>query len=370
MVKNKKNGVFFFITAFLLYSFLLITGGFRYKVFAEDFCFTVIADGVEYRYFYPQIYYSLENELVFCGLDKEVERIVANNKIEPINATVKFNPLSAEPFTLVRGSEGRGINGERLKKDVAYALISGKTQVVVKSQPIQPKIRFADLKKQTLLRAEFQTDYSFSSEERKNNVNLAVNFISGTVLQPNEQFSFNQVVGARTVERGFLPAKVIQDGKFIEGVGGGVCQVSTTLYNCVLKAGLLVNEVNRHTLQVGYATPSFDAMVSDYFSDFKFVNNTPFPIYIAGYANGEKIGFKIYGGALDCSYELVSKITEIIPAKTLIDKKITGSEIEIAPKNGIKSEGYLYVYRGAELVEIKLIRSDIYKAIDGVSYVD
>lgn len=337
-------------------------------VSAFENSFTIIAGGREYKYFYPQIDYNLFGEKIFLALDKEIEKIVLDTAVYPVNAKISFEPESEQIFTIQEGKNGRMINGEKLKKEVQKALLIGKNRVIINGEIKKPEVSANDLKKQTFLRAEVVSDYSFSGDERKQNVLLATSFISGTVVEPNQQFSFNQVVGLRSEERGFLPAKVILDGHFTEGVGGGVCQVSTALYNCALKAGLTVTSVSGHSLKVSYALPSLDAMVSDYFSDLVFVNNTPLPIYIKGQADGSKLTFQIYGEKLKYYYEPVSVITEIIENKVIIKPKITGEERDVLGKNGIKSEGYLYVYSDNKLIETRKIRQDIYKAIDEIIY--
>ncbi|MDE6302573.1 MAG: VanW family protein, partial [Clostridia bacterium] len=119
--------------------------------------------------------------------------------------------------------------------------------------------------------AHFSTYYGESSPSRKHNIELASRKVDGTVLYPEDEFSFNETVGMRTKANGFEAALIIQDGTFVEGVGGGVCQVSSTIYNCALLAGLDISHVRPHSLPVSYVAPSFDAMVSSA-TDFRFVN--------------------------------------------------------------------------------------------------
>lgn len=107
----------------------------------------------------------------------------------------------------------------------------------------------------------FSTYYGDSKQNRKDNVALACRKIDGTVLYPEDEFSFNDTVGARTMKNGFKSAYIIQNGEFVEGVGGGVCQVSSTLYNCALLCDLAITCVRAHSLPVGYVAPSFDALV-------------------------------------------------------------------------------------------------------------
>ena len=122
---------------------------------------------------------------------------------------------------------------------------------------------FYDLQpKKIVLRAEFSTNYSSSTDARKFNVALASKTLDNTLVDINGEFSFNYTVGERTERRGYKKAKIIVGGEFVDGVGGGVCQVSTTLYNAVLLAGLKIIECHPHSLPVSYVAPSFDAMVN------------------------------------------------------------------------------------------------------------
>jgi vancomycin resistance protein YoaR len=233
------------------------------------------------------------------------------------------------------------------------------------------RMPFYDLKPQNLvLRSRFYTSYASSSDERKNNIKLATQSINNVFIDVNGEFSFNKTVGPRTEKQGYLPSKTIVGSQFVDGIGGGVCQVSTTLYNAALLAGLKIEECHRHSLRVDYVQPSFDAMVSDNFSDLKIRNDSGAPVYIKGESDGERLTFSIYGLKPDYRYELFSSVLEVKEAKSAIVQKITGEEKDVYPKNGLISEGYLLIYKGEELIEKRKIRTDEYKCLNGVFYVD
>ena len=130
------------------------------------------------------------------------------------------------------------------------------------------------------LLSSFTTRFDGGNAARSHNIRLAAKLINGSVVKNGETFSFNATVGQRTPERGFKRAKIIENGEFVEGIGGGVCQASTTIYNAVLTAGLKIEEWHRHTLKSSYVKPSFDAMVNSNGADLVFVNDTASPIYI------------------------------------------------------------------------------------------
>ena len=139
--------------------------------------------------------------------------------------------------------------------------------------------------KDVTLRSSFYTSFPASSPERKYNIKLASSAIDKTLVDVGAEFSFNQTVGFRTIENGYKIARIIMNGKFEKGVGGGVCQVSSTLYNAILLSGLKITEYHPHSLPVSYVAPSFDAMVNSGSADLRFINNTNNPIIIRSYAD-------------------------------------------------------------------------------------
>ena len=211
--------------------------------------------------------------------------------------------------------------------------------------------------------AKFATYYGDSSENRKHNIALAASAIDGVLLPPEEEFSFNDTVGARTEERGYKAAFVINDGAFVEGVGGGVCQVSGTLYNCALLADLAVTCVHPHSLPVSYVAPSFDAMVSSW-SDLRFVNTLSSPVTLKMTADGQYLRAEIYGVKGEFSVRRRSETLGEIPFETerLTDTSLAPGEerVEAAGKNGLRSEGWLEYFRDGALVRTLRIRRDTY----------
>ena len=125
--------------------------------------------------------------------------------------------------------------------------------------------------------SSYTTYFNQEEKDRSQNIAIAASLIDGIILQAYGEFSFNQTVGRRTAETGFKQAKIIVNGEYVLGVGGGVCQVSTTLYNAALKSGLTVTEFHPHSLRVGYVAPSRDAMVSSQ-SDLKLYNPYSHPV--------------------------------------------------------------------------------------------
>ena len=235
---------------------------------------------------------------------------------------------------------------------------------------------FYDLNpKDLVLRAEFSTDYGKSSAERKHNIRLAAKSLNNTLIDVNGEFSFNLKVGARTEKRGYKTAKIIVNGEFTEGVGGGVCQVSTTLYNAALLAGLKITEAHAHSLAVSYVKPSFDAMVNSGSADLRFINKTDNPVIINTFADGTTLTVKIYGEPMREKYERKSVVKKEIDPEYSV---ITDSACEFPDlysgerrvikygKKGMVSEGYIIKKINGKVVSQTLIRRDKYSKTDGV----
>ena len=210
--------------------------------------------------------------------------------------------------------------------------------------------------------ARFSTYYGDSKQNRKDNVALACRKIDGTVLYPEDEFSFNDIVGARTVENGFKSAYIIKDGEFVEGIGGGVCQVSSTLYNCALLANLTITCVRAHSLPVSYVAPSFDAMVSTA-SGLRFVNTLSSPVTIKMLADGKYLKAEMYG-IETCTIRRRSQTIETLPFEIEYRDDATlklGEEvIDTYGKEGLRSQGFLEYYQNGKLIKTVLIRKDTY----------
>ena len=206
------------------------------------------------------------------------------------------------------------------------------------------------------LLSSYTTYFDGGNEARSHNIRLAASLINGTVLQNGEVFSFNKTVGQRTIERGFKSAAIIENGEFVEGVGGGVCQVSTTLYNACLLSGCTAVEYHPHSLAVSYVPPSRDAMVSGTFFDLKIENTTGSTVYIKSVTGKNFVCFKVYGRDFGIKYDINSFITGTIEAPEEFTDDI---ELVREGRSGTISEGYLSVTKNG-YTHIIFLRRDKY----------
>ena len=245
----------------------------------------------------------------------------------PQNASYTFNDDASQPFTFIPEVQGRSLDIEPLKQMIYEKVAnmeSGDIQIVPTFS--QPEVTEAAVRETVALRYRAVTAIDPESDEnRTNNIRRAFEKISGTMLEPGDKFSFNSVVGARTEKNGFFPAPEYAYGELETGIGGGVCQASTTIYLAAICAGLEILDREPHSDPVKYTKFGMDATV--YMSgnrkiDFVFKNNTDAPVYITAAVKTDPSNRKrfycevsIYGKSLgDVSYELATKELEVIPA--------------------------------------------------------
>ena len=229
-----------------------------------------------------------------------------------------------------------------------------------------------------MVRGEFETSFETSSNERKNNIKKSLEVFEGIVLNEGEVLSFNSATGPRTLEKGYSKAKIISNGTFTEGFGGGVCQVSTTIYNACLLAGLEIIEVHQHSLPVSYIDPSFDAMVNIGSSDLIVRNNTNNKIIFTTSSMNNKCKVRIFGEKNLYKIKRKSEKIKIIPKGEEIvetdylkygfnDLKIGEQKVLSFAKNGYISRGYLeYFDEKNNLLFSKKIRENQYAPTKGI----
>ena len=154
------------------------------------------------------------------------------------------------------------------------------------------------------LLASFSTKYAASNTNRTTNLRLASNKINGYVLIPGETFSYNSVVGERTISAGYKDAAIYQNGEVVQGLGGGICQISTTLYNATLFANLEMVELHNHQFVPSYVSAGRDATVVYGVKDFKFKNSRKHAIKITCSVSGGIAKFEIWGLKEETEYDV------------------------------------------------------------------
>lgn len=332
----------------------------------------------EYTYSYPEIgykdnvgeiiktaqkggEYTAEISYYLNGLEEIASYICADESASAIEPYAIFNP-HGQPFTYVEGEKGAEADRQKLLEDIKYSLENNFIAVYVGINEIFPQKTLDDVIEDTKFLTSFTTRFDGSNADRSHNIRLAAEKINGSILEDGKEFSFNNIVGVRSEERGFRTAKIIENGEFVEGVGGGVCQVSTTLYNAALRAGCEIKEYHPHSLAVSYVPPSFDAMVSGTLFDLKFKNTTGNTLFISAYAGDNYLKFTIYGRGDGAKYDMMSRVTASIPAP----EETTSDETKVRDgRDGTKSEAYLTVTRDGKMTTV-LLRRDSYAPVKRV----
>ncbi|MEW8993972.1 VanW family protein [Clostridium sp.] len=234
----------------------------------------------------------------------------------------------------------------------------------------EPNISTEDLQRINTIISSFSTN--FLDDVIATNIKVATVAASGIVLMPEEEYSFNKLVGESTKEKGYVEVPVIKDNKLQPELGGGICQVSTTLHNAIIRAGILPTEITHHSMPVGYVDKGMDATIYYNLVDYKFKNTLPYPIYIDAIVENNKIIFNIYSykELANRKYEIISKVYEEIPQKIEYKKDITLDEGEEKVEN-LGSKGYkVKVYRktleNKKEVKEEVICDEIYKPINKI----
>jgi len=200
---------------------------------------------------------------------------------------------------------------------------------------------------------------------RTHNIGIAARTLSRVLVRPGEVFSFNQVVGERTADRGFKEAPIYHNGRIVPGTGGGVCQVSGTLYNAALLSGMKVVERSNHSMPVPYVPIGRDATVAYKVIDLKFKNPYPRPIYILSWATGNEVGFALLGSSEDkADIEVVSQRTATIPfpvhMKTDPSLPPGKSVVEQKGANGARGVVKRIIRRPGQEPQVEIVSTDYY----------
>ncbi len=223
-------------------------------------------------------------------LSASLEKHAADTYKAPVNAVVNKRTWSVKPE-----KAGKRLNIEKTVQALVNAGEGDRVKYVFDTLP--PSVKAADIKKRVRVIGSYTTTLLDRSDSRVNNIQLASEKINGTVIMPGEEFSFNRTVGRRTAAKGYEEAPIIvrtpEGPKKKKANGGGVCQISTTIYNAVEECGLKVTERHLHSKKVGYVPKGEDATVSFGSVDFRFVNTRSNPIMLKLNVNGKSLRVRI-----------------------------------------------------------------------------
>ena len=269
----------------------------------------------------------------------DIEKIYNEIYKQPVDAYYTQDPFAVYP------SEN-GLDFAISLDEAKEMLLEDKSEYVIPLQTLYPNVTTNMIGTEAFpdMLSTYSTRYSTSDRDRTTNLQLAAEKINGTVLMPGETFSYNQVVGERTIAAGYKEAPIYVEGEVVDGLGGGICQITSTLYNAVLYANLEIVERSNHQFVPSYVTASRDATVVYGSIDFKFKNNRDYPIKIVCSVSGGIARFDIYGLRTDNEYEVE------------ISSYVTGSTAD-----STYSEAYRILKQNGQVVSTELLSKDTYK---------
>lgn len=318
----------------------------------------------------PQESYTLDTS----GLDEKVKAEAAAcgakwDKKAKNGSIDKFDAASGK-FVFAGEENGFAIDQDKLAADISQALKDKKfdAKITASGSDVAPEISAASAKEKYKTISSFTTNTT-ANQNRNTNVRLAAEAINGTVIKPGQEFSFNGTVGQRTEAKGYKGAAAYNNGEVVQEIGGGVCQVSTTLYNAVFKAGLKISSRRSHTFEPSYVTPGRDATVSWDQPDFKFINNSSTAIGLrASYAD-QKVTVSVYGIPIledGITWDLDSKKVEDLgtPNPTYEEDQTLQPGAEVIKSKGSAGsrwETYKIVYKNGKEISRELDHKTTYK---------
>ena len=299
-----------------------------------------------------------------------VDGIAASLNRDPVNASVATFDPSQRTFTFNSDESGVYVDADQIYRTVTGLLDSG---VYEESIWVEPQIVLASVTKAELMnsfgRISSFTTETTSSANRNTNIRLAAEAISHTTVLPGETFSFNQATGQRTAEKGYKPASAIGGGETFDEIGGGVCQTSTTLFNAVARANLKITDRDPHAWPSTYVDKGEDATVNWPNLDFRFMNDTEWPIFIvANYAN-RKVTVEIYGKTLGegVTIDLVSETVYVKepPMEALYvynaDLPVGKEEVTVKARTGYTVDTYKVWYKNGQEIKREKLHTSHYK---------
>ena len=293
-----------------------------------------------------------------------IEKIESEIKKDPVDAYISENPKEVH-------AEKSGVEFA-ISIDEAKELIKEeKEEYSIPLKIIQPSITVANLGEDAFANrlSTYKTNYDASNVNRNNNLNLAAEKLNGTIVNPGEEFSYNKTIGQRTIAAGFKEANAYAGGKVVLDVGGGICQLSSTLYNAALLINAEITERHNHYFKTAYVPAGQDATVSWGTADFRFKNNRKYPIKIVAVAKDGVVRVDLMGIKQDDDYTVLveSKIVNIInmPIEYKENNNLEKGESVVvqAGEDGYISETYKTLTKNGIIISKELISKDSYNAL-------
>ncbi len=301
-----------------------------------------------------------------------LDRISQEVRVPPKDARLVITP--EETIEIVESTTGLGVNYDDARNQLQGIIQDDLTpEITLRLVELAPGQTTEDLEKMRVngVLAKYSTRFNLQLTNRVYNIKVAASALDGQMIKPGEAFSFNRIVGPRSEDAGYKMAKTILNNEFIDGLGGGVCQVSSTLYNTLLQADLEIIERSSHSLVITYVPLGQDASVVYDRKDLKFKNNLPCTLVIKSAVVGDSLTFWLLGDtSLRKSIKIINSIIKDYPFKIVYKDDPTLPEgKQVVQQKGNK--GYLVtssmiIYQEGMLIGKKTLPSSSYKPLDQV----
>lgn len=316
--------------------------------------------------------YKINLQLVYDKneLEKEIKKLSSKINKNPVDASITFN---GNGFVVKADVAGEKVNETKLIESINSAIMSREETPTLKIpvDVMEARVKASALSKVDTKISGFKTSFKPSDANRTENLRIALEAINGTVVMPGEVFSMNKTLGPRLASKGYKDAPIIVNNTVIPGLAGGICQVTSTVYNSALLANLKIVSRSPHGILVSYVGAGRDATISGNAIDFKFKNSNKYPIYINTVMGKSTLTVNFYGANEHPGQrvELTTEIYEWLNPKTeyIQDPTLPKGQkvVEEKPIKGAKSKTYKSVYVNGKLVSKELLSNDTYKMANG-----
>lgn len=311
--------------------------------------------------------YNIEMEFVADTepLQQEVKNIASDINYDAVDATMS---IDNGKISFTDEKSGLKVDEENLLTQLQQAVrpdnVEEKVEIAVNT--VEPNIKRADLNQNYQELSSYSTSFNAANVNRTTNLKIATKYVNNTVVMPGAIYSMNKTLGPRTEAKGYKDASVIVGTENTNALAGGICQVTTTVYNAALMAGMEITERSPHGIAVTYAPIGMDATIYGDYIDLKFKNTSKYPIYIAASIGGSTLTVKIYGvnehpgRTIKITSEILQTInpqTEYVNDSTLAEGK---TEVKQEGVTGYKSITYKKVYQNGSLVSTSVVSRDTY----------
>ena len=315
---------------------------------------------------------NISNDYIEIPVTQKVPEPIDIDKIHSeIYKEVQDAYYTKDPFEIHPEVEGVDFNVEEAK---AMIQAEDKEEYTIKLTITKPKVTVNDIGTEAFpdKLGTFTTRYDARDKDRTTNLIIACQKLNNQVVLAGDTFSYNKTLGERTIAAGYKNAKVYENGQVVDGIGGGICQISSTLYNAVVDANLSIVERRNHQFVTSYVPAGKDATVVYGMTDFKFKNTRKYPIKIIATAQNGIATISIYGNKEEVEYDVTLEVKQLstIPTTTkyVEDSSLpVGTEkVKQAGANGVKTETYLVKKLNGKVVSREVISRDTYNAMQRI----